>query len=104
MKIPKSFNIMGQTIEVKYDPQLTNRSDHTGEAHYRYNQIILQGAEGYPGRPISQIEQTFMHELVHFILYYGDCTDTKDLFKNELVVDRIAMLLHQAFTTMEYEE
>ena len=86
------------------DSQLAQRQDNTGEAHYRFNQILLQGAEGYVGRPVTKVEQDFIHELVHFILYFGECEATKDLFKNERVVDRIALLLHQALTTMEYEE
>lgn len=51
---------------------------------------------------MAKIEQTFAHELMHYILYYGECSETKDLYKNELVIDRLSNLLHQAISTMEY--
>lgn len=102
MRIPASFKLMGHTISTEFDPALTHAHDATGEAHYRFNKIILQGQEGYVGRPQSKVEQDFCHELVHFLLYFGECADTKELWKNEMVVDRISLLLHQALTTMDY--
>ena len=104
MKIPKRFKLLGHTIDIEIDPAMINVVDCTGEAHYRFNKIKLQGSEGYIGMPQSKIEHTFYHELVHFILYFGECQDTKEFYKNELVVDRIASLLHQATTTMEYDD
>jgi hypothetical protein len=103
MQIPKSFKLLGNTIEVEFDPSMVNAADAVGEAHYRFNKIKLQGVEGYVGRPQSKIEQSFCHELTHFLLFFSECSDTKELYKNELVVDRIAGLLHQALTTAEYE-
>ena len=103
MRIPKSFKLLGHTIIVEEDIGLTTRTDNTGEAHFRHNKIILQPLDGYKDRPISRLEQVFVHELVHFILYFSECEKTKGLTHNELVVDRIASLLHQALSTMEYE-
>jgi len=94
---------MGHTIDIEIDPSMVNVVDCTGEAHYRFNKIKIQGAEGYVGRPQSKTEQTFCHEFIHFLLYFGECHDTKELYKNEIVVDRLASLLHQALSTMEYE-
>jgi predicted SprT family Zn-dependent metalloprotease len=104
MRIPKTFKLMGHTIDVHEEMDLHIRQNSTGEAHYRSNKIYLQGQEGYPLRPISKVEQDFCHELMHFILYMGECSDTNELWKNEHVVNRLSSLLHQALTTMEYEE
>lgn len=103
MQIPKSFQLFGHTIKVTFDNQLSNAHDCTGEAHFRFNEIRLQGQEGYVGRPESKVDQDFFHELVHFILYYGECEATKDLWKNEKVTDRISLMLHQALKTAVYD-
>ena len=104
MQIPSAFQLLGQKITVEFDPALVNVSDCTGEAHYRFNKIKLQPIDGYVGRPQTKVEQTFCHELVHYLLYYGECETTKELYKNELVVERLGNLVHQALTTMEYTE
>ena len=108
MKIPSSFKLLGQSITVSIDPNLSNKRDCTGEAHYRTNQILLQDSSGYDGRAADKIEHDFCHELVHFLLYYGSGAINHELkepaHKNEELVDLLAGLLHQSLTTMEYKE
>jgi Zn-dependent peptidase ImmA (M78 family) len=96
MKIPKKFKLFGQEIKVVFDNELQLKEDHVGLANYRKNLIIL---DNNVTREQSQIEQTFLHELIHFI-----CEELgeNELQKNEKLVDLIANLLHQAFETMEY--
>lgn len=51
-------------------------------------------------------EQTFMHELVHFIIYHSGAAyrgkDHAVMHQDEAFIDLTAQLLHQALTTMEY--
>lgn len=96
MIIPKSFKLFGHTITVEYDDTLHQKEDFVGLAEYRNNKIILDNNKT---RMQSQIEQTFFHELIHFIF---EALGEIELQKNEKIVDLIAQLLHQAFDTMEY--
>jgi hypothetical protein len=108
MRIPVRFKLLGHTIVVSYEP----------EAHYdkgRYGACSFEGkwiklCPPAPSMPITQssLEHTFLHELGHMILYHchglektkGDSA----LYDNEAFVDFYAGLLHQALTTMEYDE
>ena len=98
-KVPKSFWLCGQKINVKIDPDLIDRQDAQGEAHYRKNEILLQDFTKIK-RPISHFEQSFFHEFIHHIL---SIMNEHDLRNNEKFVDIFSGLLHQAFITMEYE-
>lgn len=97
MKIPKKFEVFGETFTVSFDEELTSRNDMVGQSYLRENRIVLQK----PGKvyPKSRIEQTFYHELVHVIL---DRISEHKLSGNEAFVDRFAGLLHQATKTMEF--
>lgn len=106
MKIPKRFKLMGQTIDVEFQADHFRDSGWEGTASYRRNKIMLQSnSDAVPLKP-EMLEQTFMHELVHFILYHSGAayTGKKDyMHQDEGFVDLTASLLHQALTTMEYE-
>ncbi len=60
--------------------------------------------------PVSESsrEHTVLHELTHAILYHADAAvklpDDKSLRDNEGFVDLFSGLLHQALTTMEYDD
>lgn len=100
MRIPQSFSLHGQKISVVYEPPLVYKNGNRGEARFSTNQIALQNnGDGNP-IPQSTIEQTFCHELVHFILNEM-CNKLKD---DERFVDLFASLLHQGLSTMEYEK
>lgn len=91
--IPKTFTIFGQTIIVnEYDS--IDSLDSCGEYVPASNEIRLK--KGL----IQEIkEQTFQHEKLHCIL------TTLSYFKlneNELLIDRMAMCLHQIEKTSVY--
>ena len=96
--IPKTFNLLGKTIEVRYVPNLINRESRTGQSVYRENSIELQpSVRGYP-IPMDSIEQTFFHELVHWILFSMKNEKADSLNDDENFVSLFASLLHQALT------
>ncbi len=97
MKIPKKFQVFGETITVTFSKDLSSGEDKIGQARLRENKLILQMPdEVYPK---DKIEQAFFHELVHIIL---DHIHEPKMSGNEAFVDRFASLLHQATKTMEY--
>ena len=101
MKIPKSFKLMGKTIQVEFDKQLNFKQDWYGAAVYRQDIIKLQSdCKEWP-LSRSKIEQSFLHELTHWILYM--CQKDK-LNHDESFIDLFSGLLHQALTTMEYDK
>lgn len=92
MKIPKEFKLLGSTIKIKYQKNLTQFDNALGTASYRTNEIYIQSNEvGYP-RTKEQLEQTFLHELIHHIL---NAMKRKELNDDEKFVDMFASLLHQ---------
>lgn len=98
-KIPKSFQLHGQTIEVLQVDHIGSESGTLGEARLAKNQVVLQNnASGFT-RSDTQIEQTFLHELVHFILIH---LGQNELCDEEAFVDGFAHLLHQALGSMTY--
>ena len=101
MKIPKRFKLMGRTIKVKYEKKIRFRKDWAGSAIYREHKITIQSSSKEFPLSRDDIEQSFLHELTHWILYMGQ----KDkLNSDEDFVDLFASLLHQAITTMEYDK
>ena len=108
MRIPKRFKLLGQVVTVEFNPSLIQETDWNGLASFRRNKIEIMPHAVTNLRNADQIEHTFCHELVHHILYYaGHSLQEKDSSKvhtDEGFVDVFAGLLHQALTTMEYEE
>jgi predicted SprT family Zn-dependent metalloprotease len=107
MRVPKRFRLMGQIIDVVYRPDQFRDSGWEGVASYQTNQIVLQpSSDAVPLKP-EALEQTFLHEMVHFILYHSGAayTGKRDyMHQDEGFVDLTASLLHQALTTMEYDD
>ena len=101
MKIPTKFKLMGQTIDVKFDPESVFNEDAYGLADFNHNRIVLQSNINGVPRTEEQLGHTFCHELVHHI--FNSCGE-KDLRKDERIVDIVSGLLFQAFETMEYED
>jgi predicted SprT family Zn-dependent metalloprotease len=97
MKIPKKLVLFGETITIKYDDNLNDREEYIGAAHYKYNEIILQRPNHVFNK--ERIEQTFYHELIHYILHKLGYHKLKT---DEKLVDTIGSLLYQAHKTMEY--
>lgn len=105
LKIPTRFKLLGQTITVEYDSQLFHKDDLHGYASYRTGRIVLQSPSIQMPIPDDIIMSTFFHELMHHILYMsGEDSFDPPLHKREFLVDRIAGMLNQAFSTMEYKD
>lgn len=98
--IPKRFMLHGQVIEVKYDPNMISFKQAHGESQPEYNSLTLQPRNDGHVIDQSQIEESFFHELMHFIFYHAGQLDA---YKDEQVVELTANLLHQAFATAEYK-
>ena len=99
--IPSSFYLFGQKIIVEMVDTLADDEDATGLALYRKNVIQLQKHNVGIHRPQTQLESSFLHELMHYIFFM---LGKDDLRKDEVLVDSIGRLLHQAMTTAEYGE
>lgn len=97
--IPRQFSLMGQTIIVEYSDELVSKKDVYGSTEYLENKIVLQPRVAGCDIPLSQIEQSFLHELVHWIFRILK----RDDLQNEALVEQVSGLLHQMFKTAEYE-
>jgi len=97
-KIPKSFKLFGHTIKIEFDKELIETAEAVGEAHFKKNLIKLQTTNNI-NRPKEHLEETFVHELTHFILYN---MNENELTNNEKFIYVFSRLLHQALKTMEY--
>jgi predicted SprT family Zn-dependent metalloprotease len=95
IKIPKKFKLLGHEITVVFDNNYHNKEDYIGHAKYRGNKIIIDNNNT---RTAPQIQQTFYHELIHWVLYFMKSKKNED----EDFVDMFAEFLNQAFSTMEY--
>ena len=101
MDIPKTFELMGQTINVRFVSELLQESDALGQACYRTGEIkILESSPAYIVTKEQQM-QTFLHELMHWIFYK---LNKDDLRKDEDLVDMVADLLMQTLKTMKGEK
>lgn len=94
MAIPSSFQLLGHTIKVVYDPTLEDRG-RVGEASYQKMQILIS-----PKATASMAAHTFWHEVVHHIL---QMMSYDKLCDDEEFVDRMGAALHQVTSTMEYK-
>ena len=100
MKIPKKLKLFGQTINVEFVDNLINDRDAVGLAIYRENKILLQ--KNVDGTKITKemMEQTFIHEVTHFIIYL---MGENELQNNEKFIDILSSLFHQFLITSEGE-
>jgi hypothetical protein len=100
IKIPKSFWLLGNKINVEYNENLI--MDGTlGKSYLDENRIELLTTIGRIVRTPESVKQTYLHELVHLIFYHSGY---KDLTLDEKLVEMFAQLLYQAFVTYEGED
>ena len=100
MRIPKSFMLFGETITVEYNDEMRDAEDKDGYACYRKNKILLDKRCTVATQEYR--EHIFCHELVHWLMFRSG-EKFEALNGDEDAVDRLALLLHQALTTMEYD-
>jgi len=100
MKIPKEFQLFGSTIKVYFNNDKCDEHNAHGAACYKSDKIYLQEGN-YGGYLMSktEIECTFLHEMLHFIF---EKLDEKDLSKNEKLISNISRALHQILTTQKF--
>ena len=96
MKIPNSFDLLGSTVTVDYDGNLWRTEQALGKSMFNENKIVLD-----ENMLADKAQHTFCHELVHFILYY---MSKEGLTEDEEFVDLLGGMLHQALSTMEYDD
>ena len=104
MKIPKQFNIMGQTIYIEFNNEYCHKNECFGSYIASENKIILSDKH----KPNNNrwvkynkdiVDQVFLHELIHCIYWH---LGRKDLFENEELIDSQSGLLLQVFKTSKY--
>lgn len=99
MEIPKEFQIFGQKIKVEIREDLEFEDNCWGQATYRKNLIEIQSKAKSHDLPETQIEETFWHELTHWILF--QISESK-LRGDEDFVLKFSRALHQAIKTFKY--
>lgn len=90
--IPTSFWLGGLKIDVVYDNTMVKTKQVIGEARYVNQQIRLDPSVA----PMQTLEQSFIHELVHWIFYV---MGEEELRNNEKLVDLFAHFIYQARVT-----
>lgn len=88
MKIPKEFELAGITWKVLQDPLLRTEYGYCNQAE----SIIVLNTNKTINKQL--LEQTFMHELVHAILFAMGHTEHDEKF-----VDQFGGYLHQYLKT-----
>ena len=68
-RIPSAFYLFGQRYEVKWRDDLCDKEEAVGQSIYREQRIDLQKNNVIVTRKPSQIENTFLHELIHCIFW-----------------------------------
>jgi hypothetical protein len=93
--IPSKFNLAGHTYKVELKKNTLLTENEYGSLNEVTHHMQLQAPDPIP---VSRVESTFLHELLHAIFYeLGEA----DLDKNERLIDSVANLLHQALTSGE---
>ena len=90
-KIPATITIAGMTVKTVEDNTLKERYKALGKADYSTQSIILDMEH----QTKQSAEQTYIHEMVHFIFHYLYLKERDD----EKFVDNVAHLLYQALKT-----
>lgn len=98
--IPQAIWLNAQRVAVEFRDDLIHKEGCLGHAAFREMAIRIQGATKGRPRFNAEIEVTFFHELIHWILH---CMGEEDLGVNEKFVDTMARLLHQAIVMAEFE-
>lgn len=99
MKIPKEFQLFGETITVEFSDNLEAMEAAYGIYYRTCNKIILQKSVIGSSTSEDKLYLNFLHELTHCIL---DKSEYRDLKNDEQLVEIISKLLHQAFKTARY--
>lgn len=99
-KIPSSFQIFGQTIQVIYRDDLYDAEKCFGETYFDKNIIYLQSPVSHKNFDLNEemLIRIFFHEAFHIILYH---LGYMDLYDNELFIEQLSGALHQLLVSGE---
>lgn len=99
-KFPIKFELMNETVKVRFNDKLMHKDSSLGTANYRRQKIILQSScASYP-QSNEQLTKSFYHELIHYIFYTLNEDELRD---NEKLVDNMAGLFAQFEKTKKYK-
>ena len=96
MVIPKTFEILGHQVTVRFDKEYSEDAECHGSFSIGRSAIRLQPEDSTWTR--KMVEHTFVHEMTHALL---EIIGESKLSKNEKFVDLFAGALHQAINTMK---
>ena len=99
MKIPKSFKLFGSTITVEINNVECDKDESYGMVRFKSNVLYLSDTAHGVDIDETEIETTFLHETIHFIL---NRLGYKELDEDEQFVKQFSRALHQILTTQEY--
>ena len=98
--IPDRFMIFGHWVTVEFDPELTKHEGILGKTILEENRIVLQPQVEGMKISSSQVEETWKHELTHFILL---AIERGDLSEDEKFVSLFSRTWHQTEKTAVYD-
>lgn len=98
MKIPKQFEMFGETISIEYDERLSNDDHLHGKAIVSNNKIILNGDKN---RNTEMDIATFFHEFLHLAF---NKLGEYELCGNEKLIQGLSGLIHQCLKTKKDKE
>ena len=93
MKIPKTIKIIGRKIDIKYSKSMKD----WGEARFESSEIILHKVRKNMKNKNEHYEATFLHEVVHWILYLLG----EEKNNNEEFVERLSETIYQIIPQIE---
>ncbi len=98
MKIPKRIQIAGKTIDIVIDPKYCNEEKIYGREVYDRNKIYLDDPV-VSGISKEKQEQTFIHEILHYIYDVLGKNDSE--LNSEAVICPVSELLYQVFKQIQ---
>lgn len=93
MKIPKTLKISGFTWNIKYSTEITKDDNVYGTTHHATQTIFLD-----PNLPQQQMEQVFLHELMHVVFWHYGLTRMVDDKQEEIIINAASMGLYDALS------
>jgi len=92
IKIPKKIEVIGSTVEIIWDEEYCERFGVLGQADVNHNKIFLKKIHENKKFTDDALVETFLHELVHFMMRKLGKTD---LNADETFVESFSNVLHQ---------
>ena len=105
MKIPKSFQLFGVTIDVEFNEDSCNKDSVFGTANYIASKVTLTDKVNGQKMTDEKTEQTFYHEFVHHIIMELEYEKEFSIKKidSEKFVEMFSKALHQALNSFRYD-